>query len=169
MPSRAPARMVGQVNSGGDSSGGMNGWWAGAWSAGPAGASLPAGSGADMAVGPWVGGAGTGSGRHDGIDSVRDAGKARGSRRNTLTLMAIPTNLITGFLGVGKTTAVIDLLSRKPPGSRWAVLVNEYGDVSIDGAMIEGETPDGVSVREVGGGCVCCANAPYLPVALHFL
>ncbi|HJZ55342.1 MAG TPA: GTP-binding protein [Gemmataceae bacterium] len=83
--------------------------------------------------------------------------------------MAIPTNLITGFLGVGKTTAVIDLLRRKAPGSRWAVLVNEYGDVSIDGALIEGSGPEGVTVREVGGGCVCCASAPYLPVALHFL
>ncbi len=83
--------------------------------------------------------------------------------------MAIPVNLVTGFLGVGKTTAVIDLLKNKAAGSRWAVLVNEYGDVSIDGAMIEGSGPDGVSVREVGGGCVCCATAPYLPVALHFL
>src|SRR5262245_40898182 len=83
--------------------------------------------------------------------------------------MGIPTNLITGFLGVGKTTAVIDLLRRKPADARWAVLVNEYGDVSIDGAMIEGAGPDGVTVREVGGGCVCCASAPYLPVAIHFL
>jgi G3E family GTPase len=83
--------------------------------------------------------------------------------------MAIPTNLVTGFLGVGKTTAVIDLLRRKPPGSGWAVLVNEYGEVSIDGALIEGSGPDGVTVREVGGGCVCCASAPYLQVALHFL
>lgn len=83
--------------------------------------------------------------------------------------MSIPANLITGFLGVGKTTAVIDLLKHKPPGSRWAVLVNEYGDVSIDGAMIEGSSPDGVTVQEVAGGCVCCASAPYLPVALHFL
>jgi G3E family GTPase len=83
--------------------------------------------------------------------------------------MAIPTNLITGFLGVGKTTAVIDLLAHKAAGARWAVLVNEYGDVSIDGAMIEGATPDGVTVREVGGGCVCCASAPFLPVAIHFL
>jgi G3E family GTPase len=83
--------------------------------------------------------------------------------------MRIPTNLITGFLGVGKTTAVIDLLKRKPGGSRWAVLVNEYGDVSIDGALIEGSGPEGVSVHEVGGGCVCCASAPYLPVAIHFL
>lgn len=81
----------------------------------------------------------------------------------------IPTNLVTGFLGVGKTTAVIDLLRRKPPGSRWAVLVNEYGEVGIDEALIEGSGPDGITVREVAGGGVCCASAPYLPVALHFL
>ncbi|MCI0703850.1 MAG: GTP-binding protein [Planctomycetia bacterium] len=82
---------------------------------------------------------------------------------------SVPTNLITGFLGVGKTTAVIDLLKRKAPGSRWAVLVNEYGSVTIDGAMIEGSGPEGVTVKEVGGGCVCCAAAPFLPVAIHFL
>jgi G3E family GTPase len=81
----------------------------------------------------------------------------------------VPTNLITGFLGVGKTTAVIDLLNRKARGSRWAVLVNEYGAVTIDGALIEGAGPDGVTVKEVGGGCVCCASAPFLPVAIHFL
>jgi G3E family GTPase len=84
-------------------------------------------------------------------------------------MSAIPTNLITGFLGVGKTTAVIDLLHQKAKGSRWAVLVNEYGEVGIDGALIEGAGPDGVTVKEVGGGCVCCAAAPFLPVAIHFL
>ncbi len=82
---------------------------------------------------------------------------------------SVPTNLVTGFLGVGKTTAVIDLLQRKAPGSRWAVLVNEYGAVSIDDALIEGSAPEGVTVKEVGGGCVCCASAPFLPVAIHFL
>jgi G3E family GTPase len=81
----------------------------------------------------------------------------------------VPTNLITGFLGVGKTTAVIDLLKHKAAGSRWAVLVNEYGAVSIDDALIEGNAPEGVTVKEVGGGCVCCASAPFLPVAIHFL
>jgi G3E family GTPase len=86
-----------------------------------------------------------------------------------MTNMPVPTNLITGFLGVGKTTAVIDLLKSREPGSRWAVLVNEYGEVALDGAMIEGSSPDGVSVREVAGGCVCCASAPFLPVAIHFL
>jgi G3E family GTPase len=81
----------------------------------------------------------------------------------------IPTNLITGFLGVGKTTAVIDLLRRKNPAERWAVLVNEYGEVGIDGAMIEGEGEGGVTVREVAGGCVCCTTAPFFPVALYML
>lgn len=81
----------------------------------------------------------------------------------------IPANLITGFLGVGKTTAVLDLLRRKSPAEKWAVLVNEYGTVSVDDAFIEGEAVDGVSVRSVAGGCFCCTTAPMLPVALHFL
>jgi G3E family GTPase len=86
-----------------------------------------------------------------------------------MTDRPIPTNLITGFLGVGKTTAVLDLLKRKNPAEKWAVLVNEYGEVSIDEAFIEGEAADGVSVRSVAGGCFCCTTAPMLPVALHFL
>jgi G3E family GTPase len=81
----------------------------------------------------------------------------------------IPTNVMTGFLGVGKTTAVLSLLAAKPAAERWAVLVNEYGEVGIDEAVIAGQGVPGVSVREVGGGCFCCATAPYLPVALHFL
>ncbi len=80
-----------------------------------------------------------------------------------------PANLFTGFLGVGKTTAIVSLLEHKPPGEKWAVLVNEYGDVGIDGALIEGTGTRGVTVREIAGGCVCCASAPELPVALHFL
>lgn len=80
--------------------------------------------------------------------------------------MRIPTNVVTGFLGVGKTTAILDLLARKDAGERWAVLVNEYGEVGIDAAILAG---DGVTVREVAGGCVCCATAPYLQVALHLL
>ncbi|QEL20386.1 CobW family GTP-binding protein [Limnoglobus roseus] len=83
--------------------------------------------------------------------------------------MRIPTNVVTGFLGVGKTTAILDLLARKADGERWAVLVNEYGEVSIDHALLEGGGGDGVTVREVAGGCVCCATAPYLQVALHLL
>ena len=65
----------------------------------------------------------------------------------------IPTNLITGFLGVGKTTAIRHLISQKPPDERWAVLVNEFGEVGIDGAIIEAAGTDGVSVSEIAGGC----------------
>lgn len=61
----------------------------------------------------------------------------------------IPTNLILGFLGVGKTTAILDLLRQKPEGETWAVLVNEFGEVGIDGAILETE---GAVVREVPGG-----------------
>ncbi len=80
--------------------------------------------------------------------------------------MRVPVNVVTGFLGVGKTTAILDLIARKTQGERWAVLVNEYGDVGIDGTILESH---GVAVREVAGGCVCCATAPYLQVALHLL
>ena len=83
--------------------------------------------------------------------------------------MRIPTNVVTGFLGVGKTTAILDLLARKDDGERWAVLVNEYGEVSIDGAILEGGGGEGITVRDVSGGCICCATAPYLQVALHLL
>ena len=44
----------------------------------------------------------------------------------------VPTNIITGFLGVGKTTAILKLLRSKPKHERWAVLVNEFGEVGID-------------------------------------
>ena len=77
--------------------------------------------------------------------------------------MPVPTNLITGFLGVGKTTAILDLLARRADGEKWAVLVNEFGQVGIDGATL---SQDGVAVREVPGGCICCTAQLPLKVAL---
>ena len=66
----------------------------------------------------------------------------------------IPTNIITGFLGAGKTTAIRHLLKTKPADENWAVLVNEFGEVGIDGAMLNA---DGIAVKEVVGGCICCS------------
>jgi G3E family GTPase len=66
----------------------------------------------------------------------------------------IPTNIIMGFLGVGKTTAILDLLRQKPENENWAVLVNEFGKVGIDGAIYKAA---GVTVKEIAGGCLCCA------------
>ncbi|MGO1298951.1 MAG: GTP-binding protein, partial [Vibrio sp.] len=48
----------------------------------------------------------------------------------------VPTNIITGFLGAGKTTTILHLLQHKPAHEKWAVLVNEFGDIGIDGAMM---------------------------------
>ena len=71
----------------------------------------------------------------------------------------VPTHIITGFLGVGKTTALRSLMARKPPGEYWAVIVNEFGEVGIDQDLLE-QTPD-MQIKEVPGGCMCCsANVP---------
>lgn len=83
----------------------------------------------------------------------------------------IPVNIITGFLGAGKTTAIQHLLRHKPAGEHWAVLVNEFGEVGIDGSLLGGlfGADDGYSVREVSGGCMCCTSALGMHVALNRL
>lgn len=82
----------------------------------------------------------------------------------------IATNLITGFLGSGKTTAILSLLRSRPANAHWAILVNEFGDVGIDGAMLEQEGGDkGVFIKEVPGGCICCAAGLPLQIALNLL
>lgn len=81
----------------------------------------------------------------------------------------IPCNIITGFLGVGKTTAILHLLSQKPAQEKWAVLVNEFGEVGIDGAILAGnssEQSNGVTIREVPGGCMCCVAGVPMQVGL---
>jgi len=83
-------------------------------------------------------------------------------------LRKIPTNLITGFLGAGKTTAIQSLLEHRPPGERWSIFVNEYGMVSIDHALLE--TSPEVQVQELAGGCFCCETAFLLkPMLAQFL
>jgi len=83
----------------------------------------------------------------------------------------IPTNIITGFLGAGKTTAILSLLARRPAGETWAVLVNEFGEVGIDGGLLgaAGGEQSGVFIREVPGGCMCCSSGLPLQVALNQL
>ena len=65
------------------------------------------------------------------------------------------TNLITGFLGSGKTTSILHLLANKDPAEKWAVLVNEFGEVGIDGALL---SSSGAMIKEIPGGCMCCVN-----------
>ncbi|MFN3239715.1 MAG: CobW family GTP-binding protein [Pseudomonadales bacterium] len=81
----------------------------------------------------------------------------------------IPTNIITGFLGVGKSTAILKLLEAKPAQERWAVLVNEFGEVGVDGGLLSGSGNDGVFIREVPGGCMCCAAGLPMQIAMNML
>ncbi len=79
----------------------------------------------------------------------------------------VVVNVITGFLGVGKTTAIRELLARKPAGERWAVLINEFGEVGIDRALVGRQPEEGeVVLRELPGGCLCCAAGVPFQVAL---
>lgn len=86
-------------------------------------------------------------------------------------LKAVPTNIITGFLGVGKTTAILHLLKHKPQLERWAVLVNEFGEVGIDGGLITNASanPESLFIKEVPGGCMCCAAGLPMQIALNRL
>lgn len=85
--------------------------------------------------------------------------------------MAVPTNVITGFLGVGKTSAILHLLKSKPENERWAILVNEFGEIGIDGSLFEGihKENQGVFIKEVPGGCMCCTAGLPMQIALNQL
>jgi len=88
---------------------------------------------------------------------------------NQNPLSAIPTNIITGFLGTGKTTTILQLLKNKPASERWAVLVNEFGEVGLDGHLLAGNSSEDIFVREVPGGCMCCTNGLPVQIALNRL
>ncbi len=64
----------------------------------------------------------------------------------------VPFTILTGFLGVGKTTTLNRMLAA-PHGRRIAVLVNELGRIAIDTRLIVARGSD---VLELAGGCVCC-------------
>lgn len=73
--------------------------------------------------------------------------------------------LVTGFLGSGKTTLINQLLSQKKPNERWALLINEFGKIGIDGGLLNAPTQD-IAIREVSGGCICCTSQLSLQIAL---
>ncbi|CAH7097473.1 putative GTPase [Vibrio chagasii] len=85
-------------------------------------------------------------------------------------LLGIPTNIITGFFGVGKTTAILNLMKNKPADENWAILVNEFGEIGVDGSLIQGnDNKQQVFIREVPGGCMCCAAGLPMQIALNQL
>jgi G3E family GTPase len=77
----------------------------------------------------------------------------------------IPVTVVTGFLGVGKTTLVGRFL-KSPEGKDTAVIVNEFGAVGIDDALVRDSAEETVLL---GNGCVCCITRTDLQVALRRL
>ncbi len=80
-------------------------------------------------------------------------------------LQNIPTHVIAGPLGAGKTSLIRQLLAQRPPNERWAVLVNEFGLVGLDAALLSRDN-EGIAIGEVAGGCLCCVNGMPFQVGL---
>ncbi len=76
-------------------------------------------------------------------------------------LAKLPVTVITGFLGAGKTTLIRELM-QNPGGKRLAVVVNEFGDVGVDGDILKScAIPDcpAENIMELSNGCICCTVA----------
>ncbi|HLH88320.1 MAG TPA: cobalamin biosynthesis protein CobW [Xanthobacteraceae bacterium] len=83
----------------------------------------------------------------------------------------VPCTIVTGFLGAGKTTLIRHVLANAG-GRRLAVLVNEFGDVGIDGEILKGcgdaACPE-ENIVELANGCLCCTVADEFVPALDQL
>jgi cobalamin biosynthesis protein CobW len=87
------------------------------------------------------------------------------------SIAKVPCTIVTGFLGAGKTTLVRHIL-QNAQGRRLAVIVNEFGDVGIDGEILKGcgvETCSEDRIVELSNGCICCTVADDFVPALESL
>src|SRR5262249_50095194 len=94
--------------------------------------------------------------------------KLPGGHRMSATLARVPCTIVTGFLGAGKTTLIRHVLANVA-GRRLAVIVNEFGDVGIDGELLKGcgdaACPE-ENIVELANGCLCCTVADEFVPAL---
>ncbi|PZQ54332.1 MAG: cobalamin biosynthesis protein CobW [Novosphingobium pentaromativorans] len=84
----------------------------------------------------------------------------------------VPTTVITGFLGAGKTTLIRHLL-QNAKGRRLALIINEFGDVGVDGELVKGCNDEACpedDIVELANGCICCTVADdFLPTMQKLL
>lgn len=81
----------------------------------------------------------------------------------------IPVTIITGFLGSGKTTLIRNLI-QNANGRRLAVIVNEFGEMGIDGELLKSCCSNEEDVLELNNGCLCCTvQEEFLPVMLQLM
>lgn len=83
-------------------------------------------------------------------------------------LKNIPAHVIAGPLGAGKTSLIQHLMTQKPAHERWAVLINEFGQIGLDAALLN-PGDDTIVIAEVAGGCVCCVNGAPFQIGLSRL
>jgi cobalamin biosynthesis protein CobW len=89
----------------------------------------------------------------------------------SLSLGKVPCTIVTGFLGAGKTTLVRNVLTNNG-GRKLAVIVNEFGDVGVDGEILKGcgdEFCPEDRIVELSNGCLCCTVADEFVPALRAL
>jgi G3E family GTPase len=89
-----------------------------------------------------------------------------GRRQKRTRGTRIPVYVVTGFLGSGKTTLVREFL-KSPEGANTAVVINEFGAVGIDDALVRAATDEKTVL--LGNGCVCCNTRSDLQIALRGL
>ena len=77
----------------------------------------------------------------------------------------VPVDIITGFLGSGKTTLIKHVLEKGLHGQRVAVIVNDLADVNVDGPVLRGMNVD--KMVELSSGCVCCSGLYRLGAGLE--
>ena len=87
------------------------------------------------------------------------------------TSRKVPTTVITGFLGAGKTSLIRHLLETAN-GRRLALIINEFGDLGVDGEILRGCGIEGCAegdVLELANGCICCTVADDFVPAIESL
>ena len=63
-------------------------------------------------------------------------------------------DVVSGFLGAGKTTLIKKLLKEALDGSKTVLIENEFGEIGIDGGFLK---ESGIEIKEMNSGCICCS------------
>jgi cobalamin biosynthesis protein CobW len=112
--------------------------------------------------------------REDGLPERADLclPEPNSPEENDVQAMAkIPVTIVTGFLGAGKTTLIRHVLEHAQ-GRRLALIVNEFGDVGVDGAILKSrgiDTCPEENIVELANGCLCCTVADDFVPAIEAL
>lgn len=73
-------------------------------------------------------------------------------------------DIVSGFLGAGKTTLIKKLLSEAYQGEKLVLIENEFGEISVDGGFLKDA---GIEISEMSSGCICCSLVGDFGKALH--